>query len=72
MFLLRNELLAYNQKRFILNSYCRLNPQNMNNLNVDWVKGILRQALDVWSNETPLNFREVDTKRVDIEVGFSR
>lgn len=44
----------------------------MNNLNVDWVKGILRQALDVWSRETPLNFNEVDTKRVDIEIGFSR
>lgn len=46
----------------------------MNNLNVDWVKGILRQALDVWSRETPLNFNEVDTKddSVDIEIGFSR
>lgn len=44
----------------------------MGNLNVDWVKGILRQALDVWSRETPLTFREVNTKRVDIEVGFSR
>lgn len=44
----------------------------MNNINVDWVKDILRQALDVWSQETPLNFHEVDTKRVDIEIGFSR
>lgn len=51
---------------------CRLDGQNMNNLNVDWVKGILRQALDVWSNETPLNFREADSKQADIEVGFSR
>lgn len=48
--------------------------ENMTNLNESWVKGILRQALDVWSRETPLNFREIDakSKRVDIEIGFSR
>ncbi|XP_055297619.1 matrix metalloproteinase-2-like [Sitodiplosis mosellana] len=50
----------------------RLVDENINNLNVDWVKGILKQALDVWSRETPLNFCEVNTKRADIEVGFSR
>lgn len=46
----------------------------MSNLDVDWVKGVLRQALNVWSLETPLNFLEIefDGHRCDIEVGFSR
>lgn len=50
----------------------RLVNENMSNLNVDWVKGVLRHALEVWSDETPLNFLELDNQRVDIEVGFSR
>lgn len=50
----------------------RLVDENMSNLDVDWVRGVLRNALCVWSKETPLNFREVNDKRVDIEVGFSR
>lgn len=44
----------------------------MSDLNVNWVRGILRQAFFVWSDETPLNFTEVDNKRIDIEIGFSR
>lgn len=62
-----------NIKNQFWNVNFRLNDENMNNLNADWVKRILRQAFDVWSRETPLNFSEVNnTKRVDINVGFAR
>lgn len=44
----------------------------MSNLDENWVKDILRKALDVWSQVTPLNFREVNDKKADIEIGFSR
>ncbi|XP_031625576.1 matrix metalloproteinase-2-like [Contarinia nasturtii] len=50
----------------------RLINENMTNLDENWAREILQQALEVWSHETPLNFREVDAKRVDIEIGFSR
>lgn len=46
--------------------------ENMSDLDVEWVRGVLMKAMDVWSIETPLNFQEVNNKRVDIEVGFSR
>lgn len=38
----------------------------------DKVRGVLKEALRVWSDVTPLSFREVHEGRADIIIDFTR